>query len=101
MTDSALPNNRLLTASDFFSHARDRLTFDVPAGFALFAGRSLEQDVVAGLRIKGRIEINQVDALVAQQSHHGGKRNPYFVSGQPLSFAVKNALSPRTTAICL
>ena len=34
MTDSALPNNRLLTASDFFSRARDRLTFDVPAGFA-------------------------------------------------------------------
>jgi 8-oxo-dGTP pyrophosphatase MutT (NUDIX family) len=34
MTDSALPNNRLLTTSDFFSHARDRLTFNVPAGFA-------------------------------------------------------------------
>jgi hypothetical protein len=34
MTDSASPNNRLLTASDFFSRARDRLTFDVPAGFA-------------------------------------------------------------------
>jgi hypothetical protein len=26
---------------------------------------ALKQDVVAGLRIKGRIEINQVDALVA------------------------------------
>jgi hypothetical protein len=25
----------------------------------------------------------------------------HFVSGQPLSLAVKNALSPGTTAICL
>jgi 8-oxo-dGTP pyrophosphatase MutT (NUDIX family) len=34
MTDSAFPNNRLVTPSDFFPRARDRLTFDVPAGFA-------------------------------------------------------------------
>src|SRR5262245_52423888 len=31
----------------------------------MLAGRGLEQDVVAGVRIKGRIELNQVDALVA------------------------------------
>ena len=30
-----------------------------------------------------------------------GEEDPYFVSGQPLSFAVKNALLPGTTAICL
>ena len=32
MTDSALPNDHLLTASEFFSRAQERLTFDVPAG---------------------------------------------------------------------
>jgi 8-oxo-dGTP pyrophosphatase MutT (NUDIX family) len=34
MTDNALHNNRLLTASEFFSRAQERLTFDVPAGLA-------------------------------------------------------------------
>jgi hypothetical protein len=61
--------------------------FDLRLG--MFAGRSLEQDVVAGLRIKGRIEINQVDALVAQQSHHGrGGR------GIPISSAGSRFPSP-------
>ena len=34
MADSALHNDRFLTASKFFSRARGRLTFDVPAGLA-------------------------------------------------------------------
>jgi len=34
MTDSASHNDRLLAASEFFSRAKERLTFDVPAGFA-------------------------------------------------------------------
>jgi len=32
MTEGAAHNDRLLTASEFFSRARKRLTFDVPAG---------------------------------------------------------------------
>jgi hypothetical protein len=34
MTEGAAHDDRLLTASDFFSRARKRLTFDVPAGLA-------------------------------------------------------------------
>jgi 8-oxo-dGTP pyrophosphatase MutT (NUDIX family) len=34
MTGSAAPTDRLLTTSEFFSRARQRLTFDVPTGFA-------------------------------------------------------------------
>ena len=34
MTDSASHNDQLLTASEFFSRARERLTFDVPVGIA-------------------------------------------------------------------
>jgi 8-oxo-dGTP pyrophosphatase MutT (NUDIX family) len=34
LTDSASHNDRLLAASEFFSRAKERLTFDVPAGFA-------------------------------------------------------------------
>jgi len=34
MADSTLHNDCFLTASEFFSRAQERLTFDVPAGFA-------------------------------------------------------------------
>jgi hypothetical protein len=34
MADDASHNDRFLTASEFFSRARERLTFDVPVGFA-------------------------------------------------------------------
>ena len=34
MTDSASHNDQLLTASEFFFRARERLTFDVPVGIA-------------------------------------------------------------------
>src|SRR6516162_9254229 len=34
MADSALHNDRFLTASEFFSRAQERLTFNVPVGFA-------------------------------------------------------------------
>jgi 8-oxo-dGTP pyrophosphatase MutT (NUDIX family) len=34
MTEGAAHNDRLLTASEFFSRAQERLTFDVPAGLA-------------------------------------------------------------------
>jgi 8-oxo-dGTP pyrophosphatase MutT (NUDIX family) len=34
MADSALHNDRFLTASDFFCRAQERLTFDVPIGLA-------------------------------------------------------------------
>jgi len=34
MADIALHNDRFLTASEFFSRAQERLTFDVPVGFA-------------------------------------------------------------------
>jgi hypothetical protein len=34
MTDSASHNDQLVTASEFFSRARERFTFDVPAGLA-------------------------------------------------------------------
>src|SRR5262245_26995412 len=34
MTESVAHNDRFLTASEFFSRARKRLTFDVPAGLA-------------------------------------------------------------------
>ena len=34
MTDNALHNAPMLTASEFFSRAQRRLTFDVPAGLA-------------------------------------------------------------------
>ena len=34
MTDNAWQNDPLVTASEFFSRARERLTFDVPAGLA-------------------------------------------------------------------
>jgi hypothetical protein len=44
----------------------------------MFAGRSLEQDVVADVRIKGRIEINQVDALVAYTNWVLRKAAPGF-----------------------
>jgi hypothetical protein len=44
----------------------------------MFADRILEQDVVAGVRIKGRIEINQVDALVAYTNLVLRKATPGF-----------------------
>jgi hypothetical protein len=34
MTDNAWQNDPLVTASEFFSRAQERLTFDVPAGLA-------------------------------------------------------------------
>ena len=34
MANTLSSNNRILTASEFFARARERLTFDVPAGFA-------------------------------------------------------------------
>jgi hypothetical protein len=34
MTEGVAHNDRLLSASEFFSRARKRLTFDVPAGLA-------------------------------------------------------------------
>src|SRR5262249_61779504 len=34
MADSALHNDRFLTASEVFSRAQERLTFDVPVGLA-------------------------------------------------------------------
>ena len=34
MTERVAHNDRLLSASEFFSRARKRLTFDVPAGLA-------------------------------------------------------------------
>jgi len=50
--------------------------FDLRLG--MFVGRSLEQDVVAGVRIKGRIEINQVDALIAHTNWVLRKAAPGF-----------------------
>ena len=44
----------------------------------MFAGRSLEQDVVADVRNKGRIAINQVDALVAYTNWVLRKAAPGF-----------------------
>jgi hypothetical protein len=44
----------------------------------MFVGRGLGHDVVAGVRIKGRIQINQVDALVAHTNWVLRKAAPGF-----------------------
>jgi 8-oxo-dGTP pyrophosphatase MutT (NUDIX family) len=86
MADDASHNDRFLTASEFFSRAQERLTFDVPVGFAdpNVIPRHDQQDAdpavvaaIAGVRpirlaavLVPIIERDELSVLLTQRSAH-------------------------------
>ncbi len=52
-------------------------------------------------RVKPAYDITALQCSVEETLHRVRDTILYFVSGQPLSAAVGNALSPGTTASCL